>query len=173
MSKETPISKGYIADRALHWISAILLLLMLLNLSSQLHNVDWDIKGQVEHRQDAVEMHAIFGVVLVVVTLIRLALPRIVKVPLKRIVPKSPRHSLFITATHIAMYTCIFMLAGTGVLLVSNYEIPLSIFGVDLAPDREAFYGVFPDVHVVHMHLKQSIWWLIAIHFAGIMYAKR
>lgn len=51
-------SKSYIVETALHWVSALLLLFMLLNLSSQLHNVDWDIKGQLEHRQDAVELQA-------------------------------------------------------------------------------------------------------------------
>jgi cytochrome b561 len=57
-------SKSYIIDRALHWISALLLLFMLMNLSTQLHNVDWDIKGQLEHRQDAVEAHPIIGMIL-------------------------------------------------------------------------------------------------------------
>jgi cytochrome b561 len=61
--------KSYIIDKALHWISALLLFLMLMNLSSQLHNVDWDIKGQLEHRQDAVEMHAVIGILLVLFTL--------------------------------------------------------------------------------------------------------
>ncbi len=52
-------STSYIVDRVLHWLSAFLLLFMLMNLSTQLHNVNWEIKGQLEHRQDAVEMHAV------------------------------------------------------------------------------------------------------------------
>lgn len=64
--KQNMISGGDIDDRTLHWISAILLPLMLLNLSSQLHNLDWDIRGQVDHRQDIVEMYAALGVDLLV-----------------------------------------------------------------------------------------------------------
>ncbi len=165
--------KSYIIVKALHWISALLLFLMLMNLSSQLHNVDWDIKGQLEHRQDAVEMHAVIGILLVLFTLARLLFPYFVKTPIKRIEPKSRGHILFIKTTHFTLYSCIFLLAGTGMLLVNNHEIPLTIMWIDLAPDREAFYSFFPKTHDIHMVLKQTIWWLIAIHFAGIMYAKR
>ena len=167
------ISKSYIVDRALHWISAILLLLMLMSLSTQLHNVDWDIRGQLEHRQDAVEIRALIGIALVLFTVARLLFPYFAKTPIKRIKPKSMRHTLFIKITHFALYSCIFLLAGTGFLLINNYEIPLTVLWMDLAPDREAFYSFFPQVHDIHMVLQQSIWWLIAIHFLGIMYAKR
>lgn len=151
------MSKSYIIDRALHWISALLLLFMLMNLSTQLHNVNWDIKGQLEHRQDAVEMHAIIGIALVFFTFARLLFPFIAKGPIKRVEPKSKRHAFFIRLTHIALYTCIFLLAGTGILLINNYEIPLSVFGFDLPPDRDAFYSFFPKVHDIHMVLKQTI----------------
>lgn len=167
------MSKSYIIDRALHWISALLLLLMLMNLSTQLHNVDWDIKGQLEHRQDAVEMHAIIGIVLVLFTVARLLFPYFAKGPIERVAPKSKRHALFIKFTHFALYACIFLLAGTGILLINNYEIPLTVLGFDLSPNRDAFYSFFPKVQEVHMVLKQTIWWLIVIHFVGIMYAKR
>lgn len=167
------ISKSYLGDRVLHWVSAILLLLMLMNLSTQLHNVDWDIKGQLEHRQGAVEMHAVVGVTLVVFTVARLLFPYFVRTPIKRIEPRSTSHALFIKATHVGLYTCIISLAGTGLVLINNYEIPLTVLGFDLAPDRDAFYSLFPKVHAIHMALKQAIWWLIAIHLIGILYAKR
>ncbi|GGF64958.1 cytochrome b/b6 domain-containing protein [Alteromonas lipolytica] len=167
------MSKSYLTDRALHWISALLLILMLMNLSTQLHNVDWDIKGQLEHRQYAVEMHAVTGIALLLFTLARLLFPRFLSKPLKRIKPTSPVHALFIKATHFALFATIFLLAATGMLLVSNYEIPLTILGVDLPPDKQAFYGFFPTIYDIHMLLQQTMWWLIAIHFAGILYAKR
>ena len=167
--KSTP----YIIDRALHWIAALLLLFMLMNLSTQLHNVDWDIKGQLLHRQDAVEVHALMGITLLVVTFLRVIFPYLTKTRLPRVIPKSAKHAAFIKITHIAMYICIVMLVVTGVLMINNYEIPLTMLGVELPPDRDAFYAVFPQIHQVHMLLKQSIWWLIGIHFIGIMYAKR
>lgn len=167
------MNKSYVMDRALHWISALLLLLMLMMLSTQLHNVDWNIKGQLEHRQDAVEMHAIIGIILVLFTAARLLFPFVAKGSIKRVEPKSASHTLFVKLTHMALYACIFLLAGTGLLLINNYEIPLTVFGFDLSPDRDEFYSFFPTIHDVHMTLKQSMWWLIAIHFIGIMVSKR
>jgi len=166
-------SQSYIVDRALHWLGALLLLFMLMNLSSQLHNMDWDIKGQLAHRQDAVEIHAVIGIALVLITLARLIVPLFTKTPLPRTVPKSVKHALFIKVTHYALYACIFLLAVTGLALINNYEIPLTVYGVDIAPDEVNFYDIFPPIHQFHMLLKQAIWWLIAIHFVGIMWAKR
>jgi len=165
--------KAYIVDRALHWIAALLLLFMLMNLSTQLHNVDWDIKGQLEHRQDAVQVHATVGIVLLVFTLGRLIFPYLTRSEIPRIKPRSRGHSVFIKLTHGALYACIFLLCATGAGLITHYEIPLSVFGINLEPDKAGFYEVFPDIHQVHMVLKQAIWWLIAIHFIGIMYARR
>ena len=166
-------TKSYIVDRVLHWSGALLLLFMLMNLSTQLHNVDWDIKGQLEHRQDAVETHALIGGLLVLVTLFRIVFPYLTKTKLPRVVPKSPKHGLFIHVTHLAMYLCIFLLVVTGIGMVNHYEIPLSVYGFELAPNRDDFYAIFPDFHYWHMLFKQTIWWLIGIHFVGIMYAKR
>ncbi len=166
-------SKAYIVDRTLHWISAFLLLFMLMNLSGQLHNVNWDIKGQLTHRQEAVEIHALIGVILVGLTIARLIFYYLCKTSIQRITPESEKHALFIQTTHITMYLCIFLLAATGIALVNNYEIPLSVFGIDISPDKENFYKVFPKLHDIHIFLKQAIWWLIAIHFFGIMYAKK
>jgi len=71
------------------------------------------------------------------------------------------------------MYLCILLLAATGIALINNYEIPLSVLGIEIAPNRESFYDIFPKIHEIHMILKQTTWWLIGIHFFGIMYAKK
>jgi len=166
-------SKSYIVDRALHWVSALLLLFMLMNLSTQLHHVNWDIKGQVLHRQDAVELHAVIGIILVLFMFARLIFPYLTKTKIERVQPEFKKHSIFIKVTHVGLYSCIFLLAATGLALINNYQIPLTVFGIELAPDQDAFYQVFPRIHEIHMFLKQLIWWLIAVHFIGIMYAKR
>ena len=166
------INKAYIIDRVLHWISAFLLLFMLMNLSTQLHNVDWEIKGQIEHRQDAVQLHAVIGIILVGITIVRLCFSSFANSRIKRIIPKSRKHAIFMSVTHIALYTSIFLLAATGLVLINNYEIPLVVFGIEFPPNRDAYYGLFPTIHGIHMFLKQSIWWLIAIHFAGVIAKK-
>lgn len=166
-------SKTYIVDRVLHWVSALVLLFMLMNLSTQLHHVDWDIKGQLLHRQDAVEIHAIMGIILVVLTIGRIVYSHFSETKLNRVQPKSIWHQRFIQITHIALYTCILSLVATGVLLINHYEIPLTVYGIELPPDREGFYDTFPVIRSIHLQLREAIWWLIAIHFVGIMYAKR
>ncbi len=166
-------SKSYIVDRILHWVSAFLLLFMLMNLSTQLHNVNWEIKGQLEHRQDAVEAHALIGITLVLFTFARLIFPYLSKSKIPRVEPKTKNHAFFIKLTHIALYSCILLLAATGIALINNYEIPLTVLGIEIAPDKQSFYSSFPKIHDIHMVLKQTIWWLIAIHFVGIMYAKK
>ncbi|MDF2177369.1 cytochrome b/b6 domain-containing protein [Aliiglaciecola sp. CAU 1673] len=170
-------SKTYIIDRTLHWFSALLLLFMLMSLSSQLHNVDWDMKGQLEHRQEAVEIHALIGMVLVLLTLLRIVLPYLTKTKTKteipRVKPKSTKHAWFIKITHLALYVCIFGLVATGLMMFNNYEIRLSLFGMAFEPSRDNFYQVFPGFHDLHMQHRDAIWWLIGIHFVGIMVAKR
>ncbi|MCV2883208.1 cytochrome b/b6 domain-containing protein [Aestuariibacter sp. AA17] len=163
----------YIVDRALHWSAALMLLFMLLNLSSLLHNIDWDIKGQITHRQEAVEIHALVGILLLVVTFVRIVMPFVSKEKIPRIKPTSTAHKVFIQATHIALYSCITLLVLTGIIMINNYEIPIHIFGFVVGDNKEAFYDFFPKVHAIHILLKDSIWWLIAIHFVGIMYAKK
>jgi cytochrome b561 len=172
-SKGIMKSKSYIIDRALHWIAALLLLFMLMNLSTQLHNVDWDIKGQLEHRQSAVEVHATIGVILLVFTTMRLAFPHITKGKIPRVEPRTTKHGVFIKVTHIALYLCIFSLGVTGIVMLNNYEIPLEIYGMDFQESKNSFYQVFPKYHEIHMMLTSTIWWLIGIHFVGIMYAKK
>ncbi|BDX06039.1 cytochrome b/b6 domain-containing protein [Planctobacterium marinum] len=166
-------SKIYIVDRVLHWVSAFLLLFMLMNLSSQLHHANWDIKGQLLHRQDAVEIHAIMGIILVVLTIGRIVYSHLSKPRLNRVQPKSIWHQRFIQITHVALYICIFSLVATGIAMINHYEIPLTIYGIEFSPDKEGFYDTFPSIHSIHLQLREAIWWLIAIHFVGIMYAKR
>ena len=166
------MSKPYIIDRALHWISALLLLYMLLNMSAVLHTVDWTIKGQIEHRQDAVASHAFAGVLLLIVLLARIAFARFNKADIPRVAPKSPRHKLFIDVTHVLLYVCIFVMMATGLAMVNSYEIPLHIMGIEIAANKPDFFELFPTLHDVHMLTRTAIWWLIAIHFVGIMRAK-
>ncbi len=166
-------SKSYIIDRALHWSAALLLLFMLMNLSTQLHNVNWDIKGQLEHRQAAVQTHAVIGLILLALTFTRIIFVKFTGTALPRVVPKSPRHALFIKFTHFSMYLCIGLLALTGMVMINNYEIPLHVWGIELSPSPATFFETFPQFHDVHMLLKQAIWWLIGIHFVGILYAKK
>ncbi|BBN83215.1 hypothetical protein PA25_32000 [Pseudoalteromonas sp. A25] len=167
------LSKAYLMDRGLHWISALLLFYMLMVLSGQIHYVDWQIKGEVQHRQDALQAHATAGFVLVIIILSRVLYTLRFQTKLPRMTPQSRRHSLFINAVHGLLYVCIFLLAGTGILMVTNYELPLNILGIELPAKKDNYFSVFSQFHEVHLLLQQAMWWLIAIHLAGVLYAKR
>ena len=167
------LSRLYIADRVLHWTIAILMLVMLMGLSSQLHNVNWEVKGQLLHRQDAVSAHATLGAILLFLTLFRVVYTRMFSARLPRFEPRSRNHGHVIAATHLALNLCIVALAASGVSMLMNYEIPLSVMGIDVESSKQDFYQTFPGIHNIHMTLKSALWWLIGIHFVGIMYARK
>ena len=164
--------KPYILDRVLYWLT-VLLLLFMVNLTTQIHYTNWEIKGQILHRQDAVEFHASVGLILLLITFLRLVLSWTMKSKLPRTPAKSPLHGRFVKVFHFAMYSSLFLLILTGLGLVNNYEIPLTIYGAELIPVRADFLQVFPTLHEIHLHLQTIFWWLIAIHFIGFLYSKK
>ncbi|KZN55816.1 hypothetical protein [Pseudoalteromonas luteoviolacea] len=52
-------TQHYIVDRSLHWLAACLILFILMKMSAQIHTINYQIKGQVLHRQDAIQTHAL------------------------------------------------------------------------------------------------------------------
>jgi cytochrome b561 len=166
-------TKEYIVDRALHWISALLLLFMLLNMASIIHNVDYKIKGQVEHRQDAIELHATVGVFLIFCLITRIIWVKLNKTRIPRTQMKTKRHVLFVKVTHFFMFCLPFLLVASGIAMALNSNIPLSILGFDISANIEGYRAFFHVAHNAHLNLIAAIWWLIAIHFVGILISKR
>ncbi|QBG37158.1 hypothetical protein [Litorilituus sediminis] len=62
---------SYVIDRVLHWSASSLILGMLLIMGTQIHNIDYRIKGTIEHKQDAIEVHFIMAVLVFVLLLAR------------------------------------------------------------------------------------------------------
>ncbi len=85
----------------------------------------------------------------------------------------SPKHRLFISTTHVLMYAIPAGLVISGLIMISNIDIPLSILGIDLEKDMQGFIDLYPVAQNVHLNLITLIWWLIGIHVVGIMYAKK
>ena len=167
------MQKSYLVDRGLHWLSALLLILMLLNLSAELHTVDWDIKGQLLHRQEAVEKHAMMGIALFVILLGRIAWTFAFKSTLPRIIPKSTRHQWLIKITHASLYLTLALLVITGILMLNNYDLSTHVYAFELQGDKQKHIERFPAIHQIHMLARDGIWWMIAIHFFGILAARR
>ncbi|WP_342366036.1 cytochrome b/b6 domain-containing protein [Pseudoalteromonas sp. S16_S37] len=95
------------------------------------------------------------------------------KTTLPRMTPQSRRHGIFINTVHGLLYVCIFLLAGTGIAMVTHYELPLNILGIELSAQKEGYFSTFSQFHEIHLLLQQAMWWLIGIHLAGVLYAKR
>ena len=56
--------KSFIIDRVLHWISALTIIFLLFDMGTGIHNIDYRIKGAVQHKQDAIELHVTAAIVL-------------------------------------------------------------------------------------------------------------
>ena len=166
-------TKEYIVDRVLHWVSALLLLFMLLNMASVIHNVDYKIKGQVEHKQDAIELHATVGAFLIICLIARIIWVKLYETRIPRTHMKTNRHELFVKVTHFFMFVLPLLLVTSGVAMAINSNIPLSIFGFDISPNKEGYREFFHVAHNAHLNLITAIWWLIGIHFVGILISKR
>ncbi len=167
------MSKTHIIDRVLHWLSAILLLYMMMNMGTLIHTVDWTVKGQVEHRQEAIQDHAVMGTVLLILLIARIAWYYSNKDKIPRTVISNKKHQLFISATHWVLYLTCFALVATGFYMVANIDIPLQIFGIEFTANMDNYWQNFPAAHDIHMTLRDALWWLIALHFAGVMYSKK
>jgi len=164
--------KPYIVDKVLHW-SIVLMLLFMLNLSTELHYTNWEIKGPLLHRQEAVQFHAMVGIIVLLFIIVRAIFTHVMRGNIPRLPPKNNKHALFIKVIHVGMYFCLLALVFTGIGLINNYEIPLSIYGIELTPVRENFLKIFPTLHDIHLVLQNVFWWLVAIHFVGFIYAKK
>lgn len=166
-------SKAYITDRILHWVSSLTLLFLLLNMGAQIHYVDYQVKGQIEHRQDAIELHATVGIMLILLLVTRLLWGKLHANHIPRTSVEKNAHKVFILGTHVLLYLVPIGLLISGLLMVTNIDIPLSIFGVSIDKDMQGFIDIYQVAQTIHLNLITLIWWLIGIHVIGIMYAKR
>ncbi|MCT6697968.1 cytochrome b/b6 domain-containing protein [Rheinheimera sp. 4Y26] len=167
------MNKHYVVDRVLHWISAICILLMMLNMKSQIHIINYEVKGQNAHRQEAIESHVLAGLFLLVILMLRVYWYRKYKTLIPRHHAPGRAHNMMIKMTHVLMYTLVAALAVTGAILVKNNHIPLFIFGMsvsDVLPVRDQF---FDGVRELHLWSITALGWLIGMHVIGVMAARR
>jgi cytochrome b561 len=165
--------KSYLIDRVLHWSASAFILFMLLIMGIQIHNTDYTIKGAVEHKQDAIEVHFIMGFLVLVLLLSRIVWS-------KYFLPKSRKpkfnsliHKSIVYAVHFSMYFVLFSLIISGYLMVTNYEHPLYILKLVSFSLGETNQSLFHQVNEIHLYLESAIYYLIAIHFAGALYSRR
>lgn len=165
--------KSYVIDRILHWLTSFLILFMLFIMGSQIHNADYTIKGALEHKQDAIEVHFIMGFFVLLLLFSRIIYSKLFLPDSKKQIFNSVVHKNIVGVIHFFMYFVLFSLILSGLLMVTNYEHPLYILNIASFSQGETKQSLFNLANEYHLYFKNAIYYLIAIHFVGAMYSRR
>ncbi|KGJ93514.1 cytochrome b [Colwellia psychrerythraea] len=165
--------KSYVIDRVLHWSCSLLILFMLLVMGSQIHNTDYRIKGAIEHKQDAIEVHFIMGALVLLLIFSRIVWSKFFLAESRKTTFNSLMHKNIVNLVHFSMYLVLFSLMVSGFLMVTNYEHPLSILNIISFSLGETRLFIFNQANQIHLYLESAIYFLIALHFTGALYSRR
>lgn len=166
-------NKPYLTERILHWVSALLILYMLMNMSSMIHIADYTQAGTEAHREQVVSSHASVGAVLVVLLMIRILWSHIFRKHVERLSIDKPIHRYLVKGTHVLLYSALFLLPLTGVMMILNSEMTISILGTEVMGNSGYHSKGYGKFHDMHLNLITATWWLIFIHFVGVMAARK
>lgn len=167
------MSKPYLIDRILHWVSAVLLLFLLLNMASQIHTVDYRIKGQVGHLQSAIQDHGSIAVIMLFVLLLRFIWFRLFQQDIPRQSVESKGHNLFIKLTHLSLYLAITTLVVSGGAMALNTDFSVNLLGIQWSDGGTKDPANYFRMHEIHLTAITAFWWLVGIHVGGVLYARR
>jgi cytochrome b561 len=142
-------------------------------MGSQIHNIDYRIKGAIEHKQDAIEIHFIMGALVLTFLLLRLFWSKFYLPQSRKPQFTSSRHKSVVYIIHSLMYIILLLLIVTGIFMVTNYEQPLNILSLVTFSQGQTEARIFNQANEIHLYLESAIYFLIAIHFAGAMYSRR
>lgn len=162
-----------VIDRILHWLSAGAIIFLLFDIGFKVHTVDYRIKGAVQHKQDAIELHLLVALLLFVLLLARIVWYRFFLDASYRLKYESPKHKVATRLIHFSFYGILFLLMITGVIMVLNYEHPLNILGVIPLSESNVVRADFFNAHNWHLYFESAVYLLILVHLAGVMYSRR
>jgi len=169
----SPSNTNYIIDRVLHWSSVLFILAMISMMGTELHNVDYTVKGPVQHKQDAIEFHFIMGMTLLALIISRIVWSGFFLEADKKPQVKSKLHKWLILVMHTAMYGALISMIITGLIMVNNYEHPLSILSSISFAENGGSLSVFTDARSAHMWMLNSFYVFTAGHIGAVLYSKR
>ena len=158
------MSKPYIMDRVLHWISSFIILFMLLNMSAQIHTVNYQLQGQFEHRQDAIETHAIAGFLLIVLLAMRIGWYKLFKAQIPRQEIDKKSHKIVIKIIHSLLYLTVLSLAVSGLIMATNSDVPLSLLGYTFSngvTQNVQQYALIREIHLSSI----TFFWSISLKY--------
>lgn len=163
----------YIVDRVLHWLSVFGIIFLLSDMSARIHYVDYRIKGTVQHKQDAIEIHMAVGLLLLAILLMRLVWTNFFLHEDYKPKYDQKGHRLFAKSVHFLLFSFCFLLMASGFMMVSNYTHPLHFYGLFSLSEGDITRSIFNNANEMHLFLKSSIYALIFIHVAGAVYKRR
>lgn len=164
---------SYVVERILHWVSALAILLLLTDMGTRIHYVDYEIKGIVQHKQDAIEVHITYALILLVAMCARLIWRKFFLHKQYQLQFSSRQHKWLVTLVHSSMYIILGGLMLTGLLMVLNYEQALNFYQLVTFSDNAVDKLAFVKANEWHLLLESSIYLLIIIHIAGAIYNRR
>ncbi|WP_448569184.1 cytochrome b [Thalassotalea ganghwensis] len=164
---------SYIVDRVLHWLSVAAILYLLLNMGSSIHNIDYTIKGAIQHKQDAIALHMSIGVVLFCTLVLRLIWYRFFLDKRYWLTYENVKHKWLVRSIHGAFYGVLLLMMISGLVMINHYEHPLSIFNLFEFSQRVENRSLFFTANDWHLTFESLVYWLIALHLAGVIYSKR
>lgn len=173
MTESTPNETKYIVDRILHWSAALLMLGMVSTMGAEIHSTDYTIKGAVLHKQDAINIHLMMGLGLLTLIIGRIFWSAFVLEKHKKPQFKSPLHKGIVTITHLLMYGALFSMIATGVIMISNYEHPLTLLNSLSFAEAGGNLKTFTDARTAHMWMLNAFYVFIAGHVGAAIYSKR
>lgn len=162
----------YIIDRVLHWFIALLMLSMVSTMGAEIHAIDYTIKGAVLHKQDAINMHFIMGITLLSLIIGRIFWSTFILEKNKKPQFQSSLHKVIFTITHLLMYGALFSMGVTGLIMINNFEHPLTLLG-SLFSASDTSLITFTDARTTHMLLLNAIYVFIIGHVGMAIYNKR
>ena len=165
--------KTRVIDRALHWISAVAIVFLLFDIGFKVFTQDYRVKSVIEHKQDAIEVHLLVASLLFAVLMMRIVWYRFFLDRKYWLAYESTKQKVLVRLAHFSMYSALALLVISGLLMVFNYEHPLSIFGVVELSTANIEPELFHRAYQWHLYLEGLIYCLILVHLFGVMYYRR
>lgn len=164
---------SYIIDRILHWVSAFTILFLLFDMGTRIHNVDYRIKGEIEHKQDAIELHVSIAFLLLLTIFCRIIWRKFFLDEKFQTRYKSRKHRWLVNSVHVAMYSTIFLMMISGLFMINNYEHPIELFNLIELSKGYTEKFTYLSANNWHLNLESILYSLIFLHFIGAIYHNR
>ena len=160
---ETKFLRYHPALVALHWISAMLILVALATGTFWLKTTPNSSPDKIAQ----LAAHMALGIAILVLTVGRVAVRNITPLP-ERATAGHVLLDRLAVATHYGLYAAIILMAVSGIVTAAVADLPAVVFGGSSAPLPESFSNLPP--RIAHGLLAQALIALVLLHTLGALY---